>query len=145
MRSLRDTDRASSRGSLLLVGWLVEREVRPAVVVVVVVVVMTVVVEEEEEKERGREDLPEGTTGKGLFAEGTDEGTGELNVLWSIFMSETVVVVSDVDDCVATVVVAVVTVEITMLTSDVNEGLTVDMVVDETDEWVEIGVMTAGL
>lgn len=42
MRSLRDADRASSRGSLLLVVWLVEREARPAVVVVVVIVVTEV-------------------------------------------------------------------------------------------------------
>lgn len=43
MRSLRDADLASSRGSLLLVVWLVEREARPAGVVVV----MVVTVEEE--------------------------------------------------------------------------------------------------
>lgn len=43
MRSLRDADLASSRGSLLLVVWLVEREARPAQVVVV----MVVTVEEE--------------------------------------------------------------------------------------------------
>ena len=51
MRSLRDADLASSRGSLLLVVWLVEREARPAGVLVVVVV--TVWEEEEEEEEMG--------------------------------------------------------------------------------------------
>lgn len=57
MRSLRDADLASSRGSLLLVVRLVEREARPAGVLVVVVV--TVWGEEEEEmgesNEEGRE------------------------------------------------------------------------------------------
>lgn len=50
MRSLRDADLASSRGSLLLVVWLVEREARPAGVLVVVI---EVTVWEEEEEEVG--------------------------------------------------------------------------------------------
>ena len=50
MRSLRDADLASSRGSLLLVVWLVEREARPAGVLVVVIEVMGTVWEEEEEE-----------------------------------------------------------------------------------------------
>lgn len=53
MRSLRDADLASSRGSLLLVVWLVEREARPAGVLVVVVVTVWDEEEEEEEEDMG--------------------------------------------------------------------------------------------
>lgn len=127
MRSLRDTDRASSRGSLLLVVWLVEREVRPAVVVVVVV--MTVVEEEE-----SREDPPEERIGEIMVG---DDKVGPKG-LWIIFIFEVVVVpkvvVSDGNDRVIMVVVPVVTVESVVHTSGVNEGSTFDMVVDDMGE-----------
>lgn len=51
IRSLREADLASSRGSLLLVDWLVERDARPVVVVEVVMIVV-----EEGDTEVGVED-----------------------------------------------------------------------------------------
>lgn len=66
MRSLRDADLASSRGSLLLVVWLVEREARPAEVVVV----MVVTVEEEGMDGSNEEGGMLGTELMGLEREG---------------------------------------------------------------------------
>lgn len=70
MRSLRDADLASSRGSLLLVVWLVEREARPAGVLVVVVVTVWDEEEEEEEDMGGSNEEGRALEDTGLESEG---------------------------------------------------------------------------